>query len=79
MQALKAKPHLEVKVDASQSLTVDGMPEPCMANIKAHNAKAEHEKAKEEGTATVTGPNSVVLKGVAEDVVAFFQGLDKTA
>jgi hypothetical protein len=76
MKALNAKPHLEVKVGAEQTLTVNGMPPPCMANIKAHNAKAEHEKAKEEGSATVTGPNSVVLKGVAPDVVAFFKGLD---
>jgi hypothetical protein len=74
MEALKAKPHLKVEVAADQTLTVGGMPEACMSNIKAHNAKADHEKAKEPGSATVTGPNSVVLKGMAPDVVAFFKG-----
>lgn len=73
MTALKATPPKEVKVEADKSLAVSGMPDICMSKIKAHNAKPHHEQAKEEGSVTVTGANSVVLKGVAPDVVAFFE------
>ena len=78
MSALKTGTHPHAVVGADQSLTVSGMPDICMTQIKAHNAKPEAEQAKEEGTATVTGANSVVLKGVSPDVLSFFEKLNES-
>lgn len=73
MSALKAGPHPHVIVNADQSMAISSMPSECMTKIEAHNASPDAAKAEEDGTAAVTGPNSVLLKGVAPEILDFFK------
>lgn len=75
MAALKKEPHPQVVVNQNTSLSVSGMPEVCMHQIKIHDEKPELEKEKEEGNLTIIGEHEVLLEGMSHDVVSFFKWL----